>query len=245
MRKVLFRIAIALFAIILIGIAGMFVYMSIGVGHAQEKAQAALQSDDIVTVNASATVTTFTGPDNDPNNTYGLVFYQGAKVEADAYAPLLHQLAAQGWVCVIADLPLNFAMLDEEVADRLMADHPEVEHWYVGGHSLGGLVASSYASTSATNLEGLIMLASFTTSDLTNSGLNVISVYGTNDTVLNHDSYTKGLALMPTSIHEVVLEGGNHAQFGDYGDQANDSPATISAEEQVAQTVEAIQKFTK
>lgn len=243
MAKIIKRVVVVLFIIAVLGVGGMAAFLTIGKGTPKDVALEALKSDNAVTVTKSGIITTFVGPDEDPNNTYGLVFYQGAKVEADAYAPLLHELAAQGWTCVIVDLPLNFAMLDGDAAGRVIPTLPEVEHWYVGGHSLGGLVASQYAQKNSAEVEGLIMLGSFTTYDLTKSGLNVISIYGTNDTVLNKDSYNKGLALYPSTFHEQIIEGGNHAQFGDYGDQDNDTPATISASEQVAQTVSAIQSY--
>ncbi len=41
----------------------------------------------------------------------------------------------------------------------------------------------------------------------------------------------------------LAQEGGNHAQFGNYGPQKGDSPATITAAEQQEQTVEAVSAF--
>ena len=113
-------------------------------------------------------------------------------------------------------------------------------HYYVGGHSLGGAMAGSFAAGHAEELDGLVLLASYATSDLSESGLAVLSAYGSEDGVLNRESYAKNYGHLPADTQELVIAGGNHAQFGDYGAQAGDGTAQISAEEQQALTAEAI-----
>ena len=172
--------------------------------------------------------------------TWGLVFYPGAKVEPEAYAPLLTSCAREGILCVLARPPLNIAFFDMNAAQGVAEQFPEVEHWLVGGHSLGGVVASSYLDKHEDELAGLVLLASYPTADLTDFGGTVISVVGERDGVLDHERYEEARSKLPTSTQELVIVGGNHAGFGNYGAQEGDEAATISADEQQRQTVAGI-----
>ena len=73
--------------------------------------------------------------------------------------------------------------------------------------------------------------------------MRVLSVYGSNDNVLNIDKYTECVNNLPAGFTELVIDGGNHAGFGDYGQQKGDGNATISHEEQWNITVNAIINF--
>ena len=85
---------------------------------------------------------------------------------------------------------------------------------------------------------GLLLLAAYPTKDLSTSDMSVVTVYGSEDGVLNMDKIVAGRELMPQDYKEVCIEGGNHAQFGSYGTQKGDGTAAIPAEEQWARTVE-------
>ena len=175
--------------------------------------------------------------------TAGLIFYPGGKVEHTAYAPLLHACAEQGILCALVQMPGNLAVLDANAADGLQQEHPEITTWYIAGHSLGGAMAANYAAAHAEDFDGLILLAAYSTKDLTGTPLRVLSVYGSEDGVMNRESYEKNRANLPADTTEVVLDGGCHAQFGSYGPQDGDGVPTISGEEQVRQTTEAITAF--
>ena len=175
--------------------------------------------------------------------TAGLIFYPGGKVEYTAYAPLLRACAENGILCALVRMPGNLAVLDANAADGLQEEYPEVTAWYMAGHSLGGAMAANYAAAHAEDFNGLILLAAYSTKDLTGTTLRVLSVYGSEDGVLNRESYEKNRANLPADTTEVVLDGGCHAQFGSYGAQEGDGIPSISGEEQVRQTVEAIVAF--
>ena len=119
----------------------------------------------------------------------GLIFYPGGKVEFGAYAPLMKACAERGILCVLLHMPGDLAVLDYNAADGVAAEYPEIERWYVGGHSLGGSIAATYAKKHAHALTGLVMLAAYSTDDLTGTELQVLSVYGTEDGVLNRERY--------------------------------------------------------
>ncbi len=167
-----------------------------------------------------------------PTSEYGFVLYPGAKVEPAAYIPLAEKLADLGVYCVVVEAPFNFAFFDANAADAIMNATPAVKHWWIGGHSLGGVVAASYAVEHADKLEGIALLAAYSTSDLKDKGLNAITLYGSNDLVVNRENLTKCAKNLPDASQTVVIEGGNHAGFGDYGTQAGDGEATISAADQ-------------
>lgn len=173
-------------------------------------------------------------------STAGLIFYPGGKVQPESYAPLMRACASRGVTCVLLEMPLNLAVLDPNAADGVAAQFPQVSRWYVGGHSLGGAMAATYAAGHADELAGLVLLGSYSTADLSGSGLEVLSAYGTEDGVMNREHYARDRANLPADARELVIEGGCHAGFGDYGAQAGDGTPTISCEEQQAQTADAI-----
>ncbi|MBR3836032.1 MAG: alpha/beta hydrolase [Clostridia bacterium] len=175
----------------------------------------------------------------------GLIFYPGGKVEYKAYAPLMKALAEEGVLCVVTEMPLNLAVLDVDAADGIAERYPDIKSWFIGGHSLGGSMAASYALDHADALDGLVLLASYSTADLSVTDLRVISVYGSNDGVLNMEKYEEYKSNLPENTVETVIDGGCHAYFGSYGAQEGDGTPTITADRQIAQTVTALKEFIK
>lgn len=164
----------------------------------------------------------------------GLVFYPGARVDPRAYAPTAHALAAEGQLVVIVPMPLNLAFFAPDRAAEVMAAFPEVAHWAVGGHSLGGAMAARFAYQKPDRVQGLILWAAYpaSTNDLSTYALAVSSVYGTRDGLATENKIVASRPLLPPDTAWVAIEGGNHAQFGWYGPQAGDESATVSREEQ-------------
>ena len=182
---------------------------------------------------------------NSENAKTGVIFYPGGKVEAKAYAPLMDALAKEGVLSILVTMPGNLAVLDMNAADGICEQYPEIESWYMAGHSLGGSMAASYISENAKNFEGIILLASYSTADLSNSGLEVLSIYGSNDGVLNMEKYEEYKPNLPEDFNEFIIDGGCHAYFGAYGEQEGDKKATITRDEQIKITVDEITKFIK
>ena len=175
----------------------------------------------------------------------GFIFYPGGKVEYTAYAPLMNELAENGIMCVLLKMPLNLAVLDVNAADGIAESYPDIKLWYIGGHSLGGSMAASYASENADKLKGVVLLASYSTADLNSTDLKVASVYGSNDGVLNMEKYNGYKPKLPEATLETIIDGGCHAYFGSYGTQDGDGIPTITAEEQLKETVEILKDFLK
>ena len=177
-----------------------------------------------------------------PGNDSALIFYPGAKIEYISYLPLFMELANDGVDCFIVEMPANLAFLGADSADSIIGgDKYSYDEWYISGHSLGGVAASSYAINHKDKISGLILLASYPVDDMGN--MSVLSIYGSNDKTLNKETYDKSKGLMDYNLTEYVINGGNHAQFASYGNQSGDGVATISPENQRKQTEKEILEF--
>lgn len=166
--------------------------------------------------------------------TAGLIFYPGGRVSFQAYAPLLRPLAEKGYLVVVPPMPLNLAIFGLNAASEVIATYPQIKHWAVGGHSLGGSMAASYARANPGKIEGLLLWASYPagSDDLSGSGLKVSSIYASNDGLATPAKVEASRPLLPPTTRWVLIEGGNHAGFGSYGTQSGDGAATISPETQ-------------
>ncbi len=204
--------------------------------HADAAAEKALTSDGLVQITQTDYGWFFDGP----SETDALVFYPGGKVEETSYAPLLRRLAQEGMDVCLVKMPFRLAVFGRNKADGVMKKH-SYAHWYIGGHSLGGVMASGYASAHPDQLDGVILFAAYSIQELSED-MNTILLYGSEDTVLNMKDYTDNRKNVPDDAAEHVIQGGNHAQFGSYGAQKGDGKAAISPEEQVEETVSVIRE---
>ncbi|MBQ9703113.1 MAG: alpha/beta hydrolase [Clostridia bacterium] len=178
------------------------------------------------------------------NNTkVGIIFYQGGKVECSSYSPLLKACADKGIFCVLVDMPFNLAVFDINAADGIIEKYPEIESWYMMGHSLGGSMAAAYLEDNHKDFDGLILLGSYSTADISATSLKVLSVYGSEDKVMNREKYAECVSNLPKNTEEYIIDGGCHAYFGVYGAQKGDGTPTITNEEQILITAEKIKEF--
>ena len=226
----------AVLAVLLVICIGFAVYVG-DYYHADEAAVQAMAPADNLSVSRIGADTIVFAP---AVPQAGLIFYPGGKVEYTAYAPLMRACAENRILCVLIKMPGNLAVLDMNAADGIMEQYPEINSWYIGGHSLGGAMAATYAANHSSELDGLILLAAYSTSDLKDSGLEVLSIYGTEDKVLDLEKYEKYRNNLPAETTEFVVDGGCHAGFGCYGPQEGDGTPTITSEEQIALTAREI-----
>ncbi|MCR8659772.1 alpha/beta hydrolase [Paenibacillus endoradicis] len=172
-------------------------------------------------------------PDNEKKSDVGLIFYPGGKVEWTAYSVLLEKLSQNGITSVLIKMPFNLAVFDINAANRVYNQLPEINNWMIGGHSLGGAMASSYANDHQDIINGLVLLGAY---PVDGNSIPTIALYGTEDMVLDKSK-------LATTQNQYVIPGGNHAYFGNYGEQKGDGIATITREEQQQLAVEEISTF--
>ena len=232
------KIALYIILALVIIIAGFSIWYLTDYSHADASVNAYLNGTDNVSVEKIDNGLFLDGPGNES----ALIFYPGAKIEYTAYLPLFTELANDGVDCFIVEMPFNLAFFGLDSADSIVSNSNfTYDKWYISGHSLGGVVASYYVKNHSTDYDGLILLASYPAEDLNN--VSVLSIYGSNDKVLNKETYDKSKGLMDYNLTEYVINGGNHAQFASYGNQAGDGVATISGENQRKQTEKEILEF--
>ena len=197
----------------------------------------ALESDDLVQV-TNDTWLTFAPKQSSPIS--GFVFYPGGRIDPRGYAPLLREIAAQGYLVVVPKMPINMAVFDANVADEIMASFPEIDQWAIGGHSIGGTMAAQYAANHH-DIGGLAIWASYPTdsTDLSGSEIPVVSIYGNLEPRVNDISVAERKHLLPDAAIYVRIEGGDHHQFGSYVIQPDEHFATISRKSQQEQIVAA------
>jgi pimeloyl-ACP methyl ester carboxylesterase len=178
----------------------------------------------------------------DAEPTVGLIFYPGARADARAYAPIAKDIAREGYHVVVVPMPLNMAIFDPGAAGRVIETYPDIERWVVGGHSLGGAMAASFARNHPDGVDGLVVWAPYYLlghPDLSGSDLEVVTVYGTLDGLIPPERIEASRPYLPDDARWIAIEGGNHAQFSWYGGQTSDNPATISRETQQQEAISA------
>lgn len=238
-RKTRRRLKVALTAVLVVIVAGAIGF-GVYVGdyyHADDAALAAMEPTDTVAVQRLEDGDIAFVP-VDPRA--GIVFYPGGKVQAEAYAPLMQDLADRGFLCVIVCMPFNLAVLDANGADGVQERFPAVRRWILMGHSLGGVMAAGYLDGHAQSWDGLVLLGAYSTADLSDDGVTVLSVTGDSDGVLNRQAAADNGGNLGEGARELVIPGGNHAQFGSYGPQDGDGEAGLSPKEQRALTADEI-----
>ncbi|NWF70640.1 MAG: alpha/beta hydrolase [Chloroflexi bacterium] len=219
--------------------SGAFLLWASNAQSASPEALAALESGDGVIVSSERWLVF--QPEGQ-EVTMGLIFYPGGRVDPRAYAPFARDIARAGFLVVIVPMPLNLALLDVEAARAVMLAYLDIDYWALGGHSLGGIAAAQFTAQNPRLVDGLVLWASFPQGSealAARNDLVTVSIYGSNDTLTTLTNIEASRALLPPDSVFVVIEGGNHAQFGWYGVQAGDGVASISPEEQQRQTVAA------
>ncbi len=227
-RRKKWLVAGGIVLLVLAILAGVFFWYVSDYYRAEDAALEILAQDSGITVQDNLTMLSPAAPTDT-----AMIFYPGAKVEAEAYLPLLDQIRQTGITCILVHMPFHMAIFDTNAAEDVIDQFPAFQHWYIAGHSMGGAMASQFASDHPDQIDGLILMGAYIYGDY--PAEKTLTIYGSlNQSVEDHIDYTENI---------VEIEGGNHAQFGNYGPQKGDLPAAISAEEQQKQTVAAIEAF--
>ena len=171
----------------------------------------------------------------------GLILYPGARVDPRVYSEVARAIADHGYLTLILPMPLNLALLSIGSASAAMCDYPEIQHWVVAGHSLGGVAAAHYALNPSRRVAGLALWAAIPLwkDDLSGATFPVTSICASEDGLVSPATVLRARSRLPQDTLYVEIVGGNHAQFGRYPPQPGSRPATIPPADQHAQVVRA------
>lgn len=174
-----------------------------------------------------------------------IIFYPGGKVEYSAYGNLMLDISKKDVTCLLMKMPFNLAIFDINKANDYDDFLNQYDNVYLAGHSLGGVSAAMCLSDNVDKFKGLVLLGAYSTKDLSDTNLKILSIYGEFDEVLNRDKYKECLLNLPINYEEHIIEGGCHAYFGNYGFQKGDGQALIDDFTQQETTSEIIVQWIK
>ena len=223
-------ILLAVIAVIIILIGGFYIYTLDYYRATDDVHQLINSQKQRIEVNDKITVVK---PEATNDKEIGLIFYPGGKVEAIAYLPLLYQLSQKGITCFLTEMPFNLAVFKVDAAERVFEENPDINTWFIAGHSLGGAMASNYMKRNYNKVAGMILLGAY---PINEANVPTLAIYGSQDIMLD-------LTKLEDTENKLEISGGNHAYFGNYGEQKGDGQASISREEQQAITVEKMMEF--
>ena len=231
------KIIIGIIVLLILMIVLAFLYLFTGNYNADKEAYEFLVSDENVTVSKIDDGYFFDGK----GSNIAIIFYPGAKVEYIAYSKMMYDLASDGYDCFMLEMPFNIAFFGKDKAKSIL-DTYDYESIFVAGHSLGGVVANGFAVDNIDRISGIINLASYPAEQIPKQ-VPYLLIYGSEDMVMYKEKYEESKKYMPEGFKEIVIDGGNHAGFAQYGIQDKDGEPQIGSDEQEAIAVEEINKF--
>lgn len=233
-KKGLLITLISILSVVVIVVGAFFIYVE-NYYHSDDVDTYLTSDDSLVEVSETDDYYQFTSKIKTSN---AFIFYPGAKVETKAYAPLCYKLAELSITTYLVKMPFRLAVLSPNKGEKIINE--DYSNWYIGGHSLGGAMASKCLNDNQSSFKGLILLASYSTYDLSELDINVLSIYGSEDGVLNKEKYSEYYKNLPDSTTEYKIEGGNHSGFAYYGPQKKDGENKIEKDKQISLTSLAI-----
>ena len=227
------KIAFSVLGILVLLFGGTAIWMSVPFAYDQAAIDAAMQDSANVAVSSDDFVVF---SPKDTQATTGLIFYPGGKTTAETFAPYMHSVAEAGYLAVVAPMPLKTAFLGIDKANEVMAAYPQIQRWVIAGHSLGGVGAAEYVkSADLSKLRGLLLLASYPASDISQLDIAVMSISGSKDLQSTPAKIDANKAKLPASTEYVVIDGANHWQFGAYAASKTQQSDLISPEQQATE----------
>ena len=186
----------------------------------------ALESDSLVAVTQEPWLT-FAPVDSVLKT--GVIFYPGGRIDPQGYAPLMRSVASEGYLVVVPEMPVNMAVFNPNLADEIISHHPEIKHWVIAGHSVGGVMAAQYTNKNRGDIDGLMIWAAYPSgnSNLSDVDIPVVSIYGSLDPRVNDLSISERKDLLPADTQYIQVEGGDHHQFGTYEIKPEEHQAAI------------------
>ena len=237
------RLILIIILALLIGGLAYFTYYVSDISYTDDTALTILSSNGSYTVMDTSNYITFTPTAN--KSSTGIIFYPGAKIQPESYSVIASKLATNGYTTIIVKMPFNLAIFGENKANNVITEHKEISKWVIAGHSLGGVFASDYAVNHQDEIKGVIYLAAYPNTNASNATFKALSIRGSLDGLATSKEISDNINKFPVNTTFVTINGGNHANFGDYGMQVGDNNSTITRQEQQNMTVGYILEFLK
>lgn len=206
-----------------------------------ESALTALQSDDQVLVENDKWVVMRPAAGT-PN--IGVILYPGAHCMVEGYSEIMKPVAAAGYLVVGVKMPFEFSIFAPNRADEVRDAFPEIEQWFISGHSMGGAMAGRYADLNQDSLAGLILLDAYppAANSLADSSLPVLHVHRARPDGTAPQKFEEMREVFPPDSVWAPVPGGNHMNFGAFlgGAYVEEWEPEISREAQHEIIVDAI-----
>jgi len=233
MKKILKRVILAVIALIILAVITFFIWTQF-IYTADEVALKGFfdQNSSMLTITEHPNYWEISPICDDIHcPTSGFIFYPGAKIDPQAYFHKLDFLANGNSFTktfFITKPPLHLAFFGINQADEIIQNNPKITNWMLGGHSLGGAMSCEYAKSHAEKIKTLVLFGSYCGSDLSDVDLKTISIHGSLDGILTPEKVAENAKNLPPNNRDYIIDGMNHAQVGNYGDQSGDNHATKS-----------------
>jgi hypothetical protein len=142
--RVAIRVVTGLFALLVLVIVGVAIWLVVGVP-ADDEAFAAVAADPDLDVTDREGILEVRPASGTP--TVGVVFYPGARIDHTAYAATWAPVVESTGVAVfVPRMPFNLALLEADRIEVIRAANPAIETWVLGGHSMGGFAALDFVT---------------------------------------------------------------------------------------------------
>lgn len=161
-----------------------------------------------------------------------IIFFQGGLTDPRAYAPLCRKLAENGFTCHLIKMDWRLPQYDYQKVSKLFELNEG--NFIIGGHSQGGKMAAQFVYENPTVFKGLFLMGTSHPRDidLTNQNIPCIKLYAENDGLASVEEVMENKNKLPKQAKLILINGGNHSQFGYLGQLLMDSSPDISLEEQ-------------
>ncbi|WP_421896039.1 alpha/beta hydrolase [Marinoscillum sp.] len=166
------------------------------------------------------------------NNQLEIIFFQGGLTDPKAYGPLCKKLAKKGFTCHLIKMDWRLPQYDYQKTSKLF----NIQHgqFVIGGHSQGGKMAAQFVYENPGVFKGLFLMGTSHPRDIDLSSSNIpcLKLYAEYDGLASVEEVMENKKKLPMNTELIMIEGGNHSQFGYLGQLLMDSSPNITLEEQ-------------
>jgi hypothetical protein len=168
----------------------------------------------------------------------GLIYYTHLFYDERAYSRIMQKMAEAKYPSFLLDIPWSMAFLTPFRGDLVLRDYPEIEHWVVAGHAVGGAMASLFAQRRRVKgVEGLALFGSYPLplfNDQSLTDIKAISIWGNRDGITPRIKWEDGRRWLPQNARFLEVDGANHSQMArlQVAVVNNDNPAELSRNQQ-------------